>query len=145
MKHQLAIPENFDGDLFRAIYGYTPCSSEEGYLDVDESITDLSDCCTPIAEIRQALVDAAHDKAVAYVSQFADSMGLNKLNKLYAKASTSQDVKDKIDAIEAWSDNVMGKYLFVYKPAILSGSTPTIDYSDCGEAPYTFTEIVAPE
>jgi hypothetical protein len=92
------------------------------------------------ARIKKDVLDA-HDRAVEYVNDFGDGYAWTQMTDWKYDPAVSEVAKGMIASVAAWKNNVMGKYLLVYKPAILSGGTPTIDYSDCGPRPYSFTEI----
>lgn len=56
--------------------------------------------------------------------------------------ATPAPAKAMIMAQVTWAGAIWKQYTRVYKPAILAGADPTLDYVGiCGASPYTFSQI----
>ena len=137
------IPENFDGNKFRAKYGFILfyISGNELYCPSLPELTteDLLDCCATLEDIYWDKKEIAREAALSHIREMYDEAGLVQL--LDWKFSLSDGVaKTKVLEVQAWTTYVWGRYA-TYRTQIYNGESPTIDYSDL-ICPHSFFDIV---
>jgi hypothetical protein len=135
----IQIPENFDGNKFKEIYGEYPVCTTPGYIDVDDSINDLSNCVDNMQLINQRIKvawDAANNWSE---SQFDTNSKLSAL-ALMSDPNCPEDRMAKIKNVIAWQQVVWGYYKEV-KDKILQGIDATYDTSMPGNCPWSIWQI----
>lgn len=90
--------------------------------------------------IRQKVTEA-FEQAWNYINEYIDQGGLIQLLNWKFEYADNTTIVSMIKAIEDWKDLVMYRYLMVYKPAILGGDDPVIDYSDISYPVTSFTDV----
>ena len=133
-----ALPDGFTERL----YGYDDLAS---YKAQYQSSFDAWEALGPLS-VRIERVLRAHAHAWTYIERWYDVGGLLKIKDWETDSRVPFNAKAAIAEVKAWVDTIMGFYLTVAKPAILTtGAHPAMDsdvaYEPLGPAPYTFTEL----